>query len=65
MKKFEYKSYTFAYMVGDSIVKADIKELNKLGSQGWEVIAIAPVRLWKQIDHPENLVAFLKREVEQ
>ena len=34
MKKFEYKSYTFAYMENDSIEESDIKELNKLGTQG-------------------------------
>lgn len=65
MKKFEYKSYTFAYMEADSIVESDIKELNKLGTQGWEVITIAPVKLWKQVDRPENLAAILKREIEK
>ena len=54
MKKFEYKSFTFAYMEND-----------KLGAQGWEVIAIAPVKQWKQVGHPENLVAILKREIEK
>ena len=62
MKKFEYKSFTFAYMENDSIAGSDIKVLNKLGAQGWEVIAIAPVKQWK---HPENLVAILKREIEK
>ncbi|WP_369979838.1 hypothetical protein [Parabacteroides segnis] len=33
-----------------------------MGTQGWEVITIAPVKLWKQVDRPENLVAILKRE---
>lgn len=64
MKKFEYKSYTFAYMENDSIVESDIKKLNKLGAQGWEVVAVTPVKLWKQVGLPENLVAILKREVE-
>lgn len=63
MKKFEYKSFTFAYMENDSIAGSDIKVLNKLGAQGWEVIAIAPVKQWKQVGHPENLVAILKREI--
>ena len=31
MKKFEYKSFTFAYMENDSIAGSDIKVLNKLG----------------------------------
>lgn len=65
MKKFEYKSFTFAYMENDSIAGSDIKVLNKLGAQGWEVIAIAPVKQWKQVGHPENLVAILKREIEK
>ena len=56
MKKFEYKSFTFAYMENDSIAGSDIKVLNKLGAQGWEV---------KQVGHPENLVAILKREIEK
>ena len=61
MKKFEYKSFTFAYMENDSIAGSDIK----VGAQGWEVIAIAPVKQWKQVGHPENLVAILKREIEK
>ncbi len=65
MKKFEYKSYTFAYMETDSIVESDIREFNKLGAQGWDVITIAPVKLWKQVDRPENLVAILKREIKK
>lgn len=65
MKKFEYKSFTFAYMENDSIAGSDIKVLNKLGAQDWEVIAIAPVKQWKQVGHPENLVAILKREIEK
>lgn len=54
MKKFEYKSFTFAYMENDSIAGSDIKVLNKLGAQGWEVIAIAPVKQWKQVGIPKT-----------
>lgn len=64
MRKFEYKSYVFAYMEQDSLVESDIKELNKLGADGWEVVAVSPVKLWKQVGRPENLVAILKREVD-
>jgi hypothetical protein len=65
MAKFEYKSYTFAYMEDDFIIGSDIKDLNKLGVWDWEVIAVTPVKLWMQVDRSENLLAFLKQEVEK
>lgn len=63
MKRFEYRSYTFTYLENGVMVESDIKALNKLGGQGWEVVSIAPTKQWKQVMRPENLVAILKREM--
>lgn len=65
MKKFEYKTHTFAYPEGDNIAQTDIKALNALGAQGWEVVSVVPVKLWKANGGMEDVVAILKREIEK
>lgn len=64
MKKFEYTTYSFSYLNDNEFKSGDIKELNKLGAQGWEVVSVAPAKQFVQTDDPEYLlVAFLKREL--
>ena len=65
MKKFEYKSFTFAYMENDSIAGSDIKVLNKLGAQGWEVIDDSSCETVETSWASRKLVAILKREIEK
>jgi hypothetical protein len=67
MKRFEYKAFTFAYAEKGSIAESDIKELNKLGAQGWEMAGVVPIKTLKMIGSGwgENVVAMMKREVEK
>ena len=58
MKKFEYKSVDCSLPSG---VEGMVKELNRLGKEGWELVSVSPS------DSSEYglsiLTAFLKREI--
>ena len=50
MKRFEYK----AFLMGRGIDSEDIKMINELGEQGWELVATT---------YPDNRTLLFKREI--
>ena len=52
-KKWEYKNYK----IGG--IDKDLKEFNKLGSEGWEFVGVAPY--YREINQ-ETYIAYFKRE---
>ena len=66
MQKFEYKSFSFHNLTNDAIDNKVIKDLNKLGEQGWELISVVPAKCYRHFNDPEYLLtAFFKREIPQ
>jgi hypothetical protein len=58
MKKFEYKHLSCALPSG---IDGMMKEVEKLGKQGWELVSVCPTMSSQY--GVEEITAFLKKEI--